>query len=1255
MDIIRRIYVEKKPPANTEGLYFFHDIKDNLGIRGLESARVLNCYDVMGISEEIYAKCLGTVFSEPPVDVYYEENLPLEADDFVFGMKYLPGQYDQRADWAQAAINVIMGESESPRPVVATSKFYVLKGKLTVEDLDKIKAYTINPVDSMEAFPEKPETLTSPYAEPDDIKPVIGFIAANTDELPKLLESFGLAMNPADISHIHNYFKNTEKRDPTITEIKVLDTYWSDHCRHTTFLTNIEKVDIEDGEFSEPIKAAYEKYLELREDVHGKKDKPVCLMDIAQMGMRYLKKTGALKNLDESEEVNACSIKVKASVNGKEEDWLIMFKNETHNHPTEIEPFGGAATCLGGAIRDPLSGRAYVYQAMRITGSGDPKASLENTLSGKLPQRKITQGAAHGYSSYGNQIGVATGLVLEIYDDGYVAKRMELGAVIGAVKEADIIRERPVAGDVIILLGGKTGRDGIGGATGSSKVQTDVSILEAGAEVQKGDATTERKIQRLFRNPFATKLIKRCNDFGAGGVCVAIGELADGLNIDLDKVPKKYEGLDGTELAISESQERMAVCVSEENSTEFIRLAETENLEAVSVAVVNDSRRLVMSWRGKAIVDISRDFLDTNGAKQSANVYVEAPKAPTGRTVGGTTLAEKWLNNLSDLNVCAQKGLSERFDSTIGAATVLMPFGGRFQFTPALSMASKLPVIEGTTTTATLMAAGFDPKISKWSPYHGAMYAVVDSIAKIVASGGKPSEISLSFQEYFERLKTNPLKWGKPFASLLGALIAQLELGVASIGGKDSMSGSFNDIDVPPTLVSFALSHSHVDNVISPEFKKAGSPIFKVCPGYSGLAEPNFDKIRKLNELVYENIVNGNIISAHTIGFGGIAEVMSKMAFGNRIGFDVTIDEDTAFMSNYGSFIFEVNCSQNTFENIFAEFEVSCLGHTTEEINFIVNGKIINHFEALTSWLSPLENVFNTNLLLDIPFKDNSLESSENSLKAFPKLGIARPKVLIPVFPGTNCEYDTAKAFLEAGADVEIFVVQSLSAKAIANSCKVLADKLKSVQILALPGGFSAGDEPEGSGKFIAAAFKNEYIAEGLNSLLKANDGLVIGICNGFQVLIKLGLLPYGEIRELSQSSPTLTFNEIGRHVSGIVNTKIISNKSPWLWRTKPGDIYRVAISHGEGRFLASSDNVEKLILNGQIATQYVDFSGNGANCFEFNPNGSIYAVEGITSPDGRVFGKMGHTERYTPGCFKNIPGNFEPEIFTAGVKYFAL
>jgi len=1253
MDKIRRIYVEKKLPANTESLRFFSVIKDNLDIKGLKEAKVINCYDVVGMSDEQYAKCVEAVFCEPSVDNYYEETLPLGADEHVFGVQYLLGQYDQRADWTEATISMVLGES-APDVRVKTSKFYVLKGELSDSEIERVKAYTINTVGSMEIGIQKPETLNSTYGNPINVKSIEGFINMSEEELIGLCASLGLAMNSADILHIHEYFKNTEKRDPTITEIRVLDTYWSDHCRHTTFLTDITKVEIESGRFTIPIQLSYKQYLALRDEVHAGKDKPLCLMDIAQMGMRYLKKTGELKGIFESEEVNACAIKVRAKVNGKEEDWVVMFKNETHNHPTEIEPFGGASTCLGGAIRDPLSGRAYVYQAMRVTGSGDPTAPVEKTIKGKIPQRKITETAAVGYSTYGNQIGVPAGHVHELYDEGYVAKRMELGAIMAAAPESNIVKERPADGDVIILLGGKTGRDGIGGAVGSSKTQTDSSVIEASAEVQKGDAPLERKIQRLFRNPQATRIIKRCNDFGAGGVCVAIGELAEGLEVDLDKVPARYPGLDGTELAISESQERMAVCVASSDVDEFIRLSATENLEAVAVATVNNSRRLVINWHGKAIVDISRDFLDTNGAKQYADVYVEAPKAFAERTVSGNSLEQKWLNNLADLNVCAKKGLIDKFDSTAGAATVLMPLGGKFQFSPALSMVSKLPVLNGDTDTATLMSFGFDPVLSRWSPYHGAMYAVIDSVAKIVATGGNPGEIKLSFQEYFERLKGNPVKWGKPFASLLGALSAQLGFGIASIGGKDSMSGSFEDIDVPPTLVSFAVSHTDVDNIISPEFKKAGSSIFAIFCEYGDDGVPNIEKLRELNELVYENIVNGNIISAHTIGFGGIAESLSKMSFGNRIGFDIEVDESRLFTANYGGFIFEVDSVEAEFGYIFDNFNTVYLGHTIEDLNFVVNGKQIKHFDALTSWLSPLESVFNTNLLLDIPFEDNNLNVLENSPKTLPKLGIARPKVLIPVLPGTNCEYDTAKAFESAGADVEVYVLPGFTQKCINQSLKTLADKIKASQILALPGNFGACGESDGSGKFIAAALRDMHVVEGLEHLLKASDGLLIGIGGGFQTLVRLGLLPFGEIIKPSANSPTLTFNKIGRHISGIASAKIVSNKSPWLWRTKPGEVYNVAVSSGEGRFLANAQDLEKMKVSGQIAAQYVDFSGVGANCFEFNPSGSVYAIEAITSSDGRILGKIGHTERYTKGCFKNIPGNFEPGIFLAGVEYFA-
>ena len=1256
MENIRRIYVEKKPPANTESIGFFLDMKNNLGMKNLESARIVNCYDIAGVDNETYEHSITNVFTEPPVDIYYENELPVQADEHVFGVRYLPGQYDQRADWAEAAIRLIMGENINEQPSVISSKFYVLKGKLNEADIAKIKSYVINPVDSMEMPVEKPtdgNELFGQYSMPDSFIPQVeGFISMEDDRLKALIEDMGLAMSFEDIKHTQHYFAHTEKRNPTITEIKVLDTYWSDHCRHTTFLTNIESVEIEEGEFSAPIKKSYDEYMKMRADL--RREKNICLMDIAQMGMRWLKAKGILKNLDESEEINACSIKVQAMVNGKPEDWLVMFKNETHNHPTEIEPFGGAATCLGGAIRDPLSGRAYVYQAMRVTGSGDPRTSVEKTLNGKLPQRKITLGAATGYSSYGNQIGLSTGLVQEIYDEGYVAKRMEIGAVIGAAKEDYVVRERPTDGDIIILLGGRTGRDGCGGATGSSKVHTDFSILQSGAEVQKGNPPTERKIQRLFRNPDATRLIKRCNDFGAGGVSVAIGELADGLEIDLDKVPLKYNGLDGTEIAISESQERMAVCISPENVQKFITLAEGENLEATVVAVVNNSRRLVMKYTGENIVDISRDFLDTNGAEQFSRVYVEAPKKPPVKEVAGVGIREKWLNNLKDLNVCAQKGLSERFDSTIGTATVLMPFGGKFQFTPIQAMAAKLPVLNGETTTATLMSYGFDPMQAKWSPYHGAMYAVVDSIGKIVATGGNPEEIKLTFQEYFERLKNNPVKWGKPFAALLGALTAQIELNTASIGGKDSMSGSFNDLDVPPTLVSFALSPADVGNIISPEFKQADSTVATIFCDYKKDGTPDFDRLNELNKIVHGNILNGNIISAHTIGYGGIGEALSKMAFGNRIGFDVEMAENMLFTDNYGGFVFELSCGENDFGYAFEGFNTKILGKTTEEADFIVNGEKINHFEALTSWLEPLEGVFSTNLLADIPFKDNNVKLYEEGNKTYPKLGIAKPKVFIPVFPGTNCEYDTAKAFEAAGGEAEIFVIKSFSPEHLAEAGKIMAEKISNSQILAIPGGFSAMDEPEGSGKFIAAMFRSGFITEAIHKLLKQNDGLAIGICNGFQTLIKLGLLTHGEIMPLEKTSPTLTFNEIGRHVSCIVNTKIISNKSPWLWATEPGEIYQVAISHGEGRFVADEATIKALSQNGQIATQYVDFDGNGANCFEFNPNGSIYAIEGITSPDGRVLGKMGHTERFVEGNFKNVPGRYDSKIIVSGIKYFA-
>ncbi|MDR2899259.1 MAG: phosphoribosylformylglycinamidine synthase [Clostridiales bacterium] len=1252
MDNIRRLYVEKKTIANVESKAFLNDIRNNLGLDTVVNARVINCYDITGIDDLVYEKCINRVFTEPPVDDYYRESLSVDSDETVFCVKYLPGQYDQRADWAEHAIMALMdGEG---KPVVVSSKVYVLKGSLSEEDINRVKQYVINPVDSMEIGRNKPLTLVQETVEPEDVAHIEGFMDMDENKLESFRLDLGLAMSREDLVHCRNYFLNEEKRNPTLTEIKVLDTYWSDHCRHTTFLTNIEDVEIEDGEYGKPIKAAYDMYMKTRKEVYAGRVKSVSLMDIATMGLKALKKRGVLKGLDESEEINACSIKVKVDVNGMLEDWLIMFKNETHNHPTEIEPFGGAATCLGGAIRDPLSGRAYVYQAMRVTGSGDPTRPVSETLKGKLSQRKITLGAASGYSSYGNQIGLATGLVNEIYDEGYIAKRMEIGAVIAAVKESDIKRERPEPGDVCILLGGRTGRDGCGGATGSSKVHTDKSITESGAEVQKGNAPTERKIQRLFRNPEVTRLIKRCNDFGAGGVSVAIGELAEGLNINLDKVPKKYDGLNGTELAISESQERMAVVVARADAESFTNFAAQENLEAVTVAAVTEEKRLVMRWRGKTIVDISRAFLDTNGAEQFTKVKVLSPADKPVRNVEGSGVKEKWLNNLSDLNVCAQKGLGERFDSTVGAGTVLMPFGGKYQLTPSIVMAAKVPVLKGETTTATLMSYAYEPKVSKWSPFHGAMYAVVESIAKIVAAGGNPAEVKLTFQEYFERLKDDPIRWGKPFAALLGAFSAQLGLNTASIGGKDSMSGTFNDLDVPPNLVSFAVCPANVSHIISPEFKKAGSMLATVSCGVNSDGTFDFARLNELFAKIHAYIKGGGIISAHTISYGGLAAALSKMAFGNRIGFNVNRDEQSMFNSDFGGFVFELSdWDEDRFTKEFTGFNPAIIGDTTLDDNFTVNGVNIGHDEALVRWLKPLESVFSTRLLDDIKKRDYDLPLFKAETWPIPAIKLAKPKVFIPVFPGTNSEYDMQRAFEMAGALVNPFVIKNLTQADLLESGKRMAECIKDSQIIAFPGGFSAGDEPDGSAKFITAMMRNQRVSEAVDMLINKNDGLILGICNGFQALIKLGLVPYGKITDITSDAPTLSFNEMGRHVSCIVNTKIVSNKSPWLMLHEAGEVHRMVISHGEGRFLLSEKTVKTLSVNGQIATQYVDFDGNGGNEFDFNPNGSIFAVEGITSPDGRIFGKMGHTERAYANEFKNIPGDFDQKIFAAGVRYF--
>ncbi len=1246
MSLIRRIYVEKKQGCNIEAVNLYEDLKENLGLNGLEGVRILIRYDIEGLSDEYYEKCKNTIFSEPPVDRLFEEKYDKDGSEKAFAVEFLPGQFDQRADSAMQCVQIVTGEE---RPLINVAKVYVLKGNITDEEMAAVKKYCINPVDSREAELKKPTGLKMEYDKPDDVKIIDGFINMTETEVKAMRAELGLAMSDEDLLFCQKYFSNDEKRDPSMTEIRVIDTYWSDHCRHTTFATNITDVEIEESKYKEPVEAAFKLYLSERERLG--RTKPVCLMDIATQGVRSLKEMGKLPALDESEEINACSIVAKVDVDGKEEDFLIMFKNETHNHPTEIEPFGGAATCLGGAIRDPLSGRAYVYQAMRVTGCGDPRKAVKDTLEGKLPQRKLTKGAAAGYSSYGNQIGLATGQVVEIYDEGYVAKRMEIGAVIAAAKKENVIRLRPEPGDIIIMTGGRAGRDGCGGATGSSKEHNMESINTCGAEVQKGNPPTERKLQRLFRNPEASKMIKRCNDFGAGGVSVAIGELAEGLVINLDIVPKKYEGLDGTEIAISESQERMAVVVRKEDAARFIQLANEENLEATEVAVVTDDRRLKMIWRGKPILDISRDFLDTNGVMQKAKALVKAPTEFTTKEPEGGSLKDKFINNLKSLNVAAQKGLSERFDSTIGAGTVLMPFGGKNQLTPVEAMAAKVPVLKGQTNTATLMSFGYNPEVSKWSPFHGALYAVVESVSKIVAAGGSYNNVYLTFQEYFEHLGKDPERWGKPFAALMGGFLAQMKLELGAIGGKDSMSGTFMDLTVPPTLVSFAVDVTKADNIISPEFKKAGSLIVRINAVYDEKGVPDFDKLKEEYTAVTALIKKGSIISAAAIGMGGSAGCIAKMSFGNDIG--ASINAGSLFAPSYGSFIVEFDGTKKDAETAFAGLNAEIIGKTTEEKAFAVNGEKIDLEEAKESWIKPIEKVFPTKLY--DKFDNSSLNITSFNIinKNYNGHGIASPRVVIPVFPGTNCEYDTKRIFERAGAKAETFVVRNLKTSWLKESASELARLINNSQIVMLPGGFSAGDEPEGSGKFIAAVFRNPEIKEAVMNLLNNRDGLMLGICNGFQALIKLGLVPYGEIRDIDENSPTLSFNTIGRHVSCLANTKIVSNKSPWLWNTQAGDMFNVAVSHGEGRFIASESVVKELERNNQIATQYVDFNGNATRDIRFNVNGSVYAIEGITSPDGRVLGKMGHSERIGGGLYKNVPGKKDQKIFEAGVSYF--
>ncbi len=1250
---VRRIYVEKKKGFDVEAQGLHNKFKDILGINGLQGVRLINRYDISGISKDEYLASRNTIFSEPPVDKVYDEVLDIEAMDRMFAMEYLPGQYDQRADSAAQCVQLI---TQNEKPNVRTAKIIVLQGNITDSEFSTIKNYCINPLDSKEASLEKPSSVELVMESPKDVETVTGFIDKTEEQLVEYRGVMGFAMSLEDLKHCQGYFINDEKRNPTITELKAIDTYWSDHCRHTTFLTEIDEVIIEKSSASKVIESAYDSYLKAREYVYGEQTKDICLMDIAVMGMKELRKRGKLEDLDISEEINACSIVVNVDVDGKDEEWLVMFKNETHNHPTEIEPFGGAATCLGGAIRDPLSGRAYVYQAMRVTGSGDPRASIKDTLPGKLPQRKITTEAAAGYSSYGNQIGLATGQVTEIYDNDYIAKRMEVGAVIAAAPKENVVRKTPIEGDVVILVGGRTGRDGCGGATGSSKEHTEESLYLCGAEVQKGNAPTERKIQRLFRNPAVSRIIKRCNDFGAGGVSVAIGELTDSLEINLDAVPKKYEGLNGTELAISESQERMAVVVDKEDVWRFIQFAAEENLEAVVVAKVTSDGRLRMKWRDSTIFDISREFLNTNGVKQHTKVFVSTPKEENNffnisQSDSDSNIKNSWLNNLQKLNVASQRGLVERFDSTIGSGTVLMPMGGKYQMTPSEGMVAKIPVLFGETKTGTMMTFGFNPNISKWSPFHGAFYAVIEAVTKIVTMGGDYRKIRLTLQEYFEKLGENPEKWGKPFSALLGAFHAQMELGIPAIGGKDSMSGTFKDLNVPPTLVAFAVTSADVSRVVSQEFKRIGSQVVLISTRRDENNLLVMKELKKNYDKIFNLIQEEKVLAAHSVRTGGIAAIISKMCFGNRIGmrFADDMDNTALFTEDYGGIIVEIDGAVN-IEQLFDDIDYRLLGYTQHKEEILVNDSCISLEDAIKAWEEPLEKIFPTRT--DIEDEPKAiLYCTRGRQKAVVPTG--RPRILVPVFPGTNCEYDIARAFEKADGLVDTFVLKNMTTKDIEDSVESMVKKIRSSQIIAIPGGFSGGDEPDGSGKFISTVFRNPRIMEAVMELLNNRDGLMLGICNGFQALIKLGLLPYGSIQEIDESYPTLTYNKIGRHMSKMVQTKVVSTLSPWFNNVEAGDIHNIALSHGEGRFIASEKLLNKLILNGQVATQYVDIAGNPSYDIAHNPNGSYQAVEGITSPDGRILGKMAHSERIGSHVGINIPGNKEQRIFNAGVKYF--
>ena len=1260
--MVRRVYVEKKKEYAVKERELFEDIKTYLSIESLKDVHIFIRYDVENVSDKTFEKACKTIFSEPPVDDLYQEEIPAAEGAKVFGVEYLPGQFDQRAD---SAVQCVQFLAPSENPVIRTATVYVLEGDLSDSDFDRIKAYCINPVDSRETGNEaKPDTLIMEYDDPEDVKILDGFMNMSEADLKALYDSLGLAMTFNDFKHIQNYFKGEENRDPSFTEIKVLDTYWSDHCRHTTFSTELKNVEFEadgTGKYMKPIKDSYDKYLATREELFaGREDKFPCLMDIALLAMRKLKKEGKLDDMEITDEINACSIVVPVEIDGKEEEWLVMFKNETHNHPTEIEPFGGAATCLGGAIRDPLSGRSYVYQAMRVTGAADPTVSLDKTLNGKLPQKKLVRGAAAGYSSYGNQIGLATGYVKEIYHPNYVAKRMEIGAVMGAAPRKNVIRETSDSGDIIILLGGRTGRDGCGGATGSSKVHTEASIENCGAEVQKGNAPTERKLQRLFRREEVSKLIKKCNDFGAGGVSVAIGELADGLKVDLDKVPKKYAGLDGTELSISESQERMAVVVDPKDVQQFLAYAEEENLEATEVAVVTEAPRLVLSWRGKEIVNLSRAFLDTNGAHQETNISVLAPSEDNKffgklelenvqKALDSDDVKTAWIETLKDLNVCSQKGLVEMFDGSIGAGSVFMPYGGKYQLTETQSMVAKLPVLKGKCDTVTMMAYGFDPYLSSWSPYHGSVYAVLESIARIVAIGGDYKKIRFTFQEYFQRMTEDPKRWSQPFSALLGAFEAQLRFGLPSIGGKDSMSGTFNDIDVPPTLVSFAVDVAKEKDVITPELKKAGNKLVLMQISKDDFDLPDYDQAMEQYEKFYNDIQAGNIISAYAVDGKGVIAAVSKMAFGNGLGVKLehSVDKYDLFKQGFGSIVAEVPADKVSKLGI----TYTVVGEVTDDATFSYGNVCITEKEALDTWKAPLEKVFPTIAVKGTEpvksdlFKADSIYVCKNK--------IAKPTVFIPVFPGTNCEYDSTKAFERAGANVVTKVFTNMSEKNIQDSFEGFKKCIDNAQIIMFPGGFSAGDEPDGSAKFFATVFQNEMIKESVNDLLSKRDGLILGICNGFQALIKLGLVPNGEITGQDEKAPTLTFNTINRHISKMAYTKVVSNKSPWLQGAELGGTYVIPASHGEGRFVANKEWLDKLFANGQVATQYVDVEGNASMDEEWNINGSYMAIEGITSADGRVFGKMGHSERRGEAVAINIYGEQDMKIFESGVKYF--